>query len=65
MSKQTKKQHANDTVVENTAETVESAVNSEVEQAESSSQHFTKEVEIEESESRVESEPVEKEVKVV
>lgn len=65
MSKQTKKQHAKDTVVENTVETVESAVNSEVEQAESSSQHFTKEVEIEESESRVESEPVEKEVKVV
>ncbi len=64
MSKQTKKQHAKDTVVENTVETVESVVN-EVEQAESSSQHFEKDVEIEKSESTVESVPVEKEVKVV
>lgn len=66
MSKQTKKQraHDNDNVVENAAETVESAVN-EVEQAESSSQDFTEELETEKTDAAVDTAPVEKEIKVV
>ena len=61
MSKQTKKQRAHDNVVENAAETVESAVN-EVEQAESSSQDFTEELETEKTDAAVDTAPVEKEI---